>query len=229
MDRQLTPRGAQRRQQIITFATARFATNGYHPTSVDEIVGGLGVGKGVFYWYFSSKDELFREILRTAQRSLRSAQNDAIGAASDPVGRIELGIRASLEWSERNRDVYTLFQFASTDDRFAHLVSRGEEIAVRNAMHHVNEAISLGQVKDTDPEVVAHAILGVTTHLAREFIHKRGRPASEVADSTVAFVLDGILAGTSNNPSLIANPDDDPGVNPDDDPDVNPEVVSPAG
>lgn len=195
MDRQLTPRGAQRRQQIISFATARFATNGYHPTSVDEIVGGLGVGKGVFYWYFSSKDELFSEILRTAQRSLRTAQNDAIHGVTDPVRRIELGIRASLEWSERNRDVYTLFQFASSDDRFAHLVSRGEEVAVRNAMHQVNDAIAMGRVRDADPELVAHAILGVTTHLAREFIHKRDRPAREVADATVAFVLDGLLAG----------------------------------
>jgi hypothetical protein len=35
----------------------------------------------------------------------------------------------------------------------------------------------------------------VTTHLAREFIHKRDRPAREVADATVAFVLDGLLAG----------------------------------
>lgn len=195
MERQLTPRGAQRRQQIISFATARFAANGYHPTSVDEIVGGLGVGKGVFYWYFSSKDELFSEILKTAQRSLRTAQDDAIRHVADPVRRIELGIRASLEWSERNRDVYTLFQFASTDDRFSHLVSRGEEIAVRNAMHHVKEAISMGRVRDADPELVAHAILGVTTHLAREFIHKRDRPAGEVADATVAFVLEGLLAG----------------------------------
>jgi AcrR family transcriptional regulator len=200
MDRQLTPRGEQRRQQLIGFATARFASNGYHPTSVDEIVGGLGVGKGVFYWYFSSKDELFIEILRTAQRSLRSAQNDAIRGVTDPVRRIELGIRASLEWSERNRDVYTLFQFATTDDRFTHVVSRGEEVAVRNAMRHVSEAISVGRVRNADPELVAHAILGVTTHLAREFIHKRGRPAREVADATVAFVLDGLLPGADEPP-----------------------------
>jgi hypothetical protein len=34
----------------MSFAATRFALNGYHPTSVQEIVGGLGVGKGVFYW-----------------------------------------------------------------------------------------------------------------------------------------------------------------------------------
>src|SRR3546814_263494 len=35
----------------MAFATSRFAEQGYHPTSVSEIVAGLGVGKGVFYWY----------------------------------------------------------------------------------------------------------------------------------------------------------------------------------
>jgi AcrR family transcriptional regulator len=51
MSRRLTPRGEQRRSELLAFATKRFAANGYHPTSVAELVDGLGVGKGVFYWY----------------------------------------------------------------------------------------------------------------------------------------------------------------------------------
>jgi len=194
MDRRLTPRGHQRRAELMAFATTRFATNGYHPTSVAEIVGGLGVGKGVFYWYFSSKDELLTEILRDAQRNLRAAQLEAIGDEADPVRRIEVGIRASLAWSERNRDVFTLFQFATTDDRFSGLVGRGQQTALRDVAAQVAEAMANGTVRRGDPELAAHAVLGVTTHLAREFIHARGRQASEVADATVAFVLNGLLS-----------------------------------
>ena len=50
----------------MAFATRRFAENGFHPTSVSDIVDGIGVGKGVFYWYFPSKDDLLLEILRQA-------------------------------------------------------------------------------------------------------------------------------------------------------------------
>ena len=71
MARRLTQRGEDRRLQLTEFATRRFAENGYHPTSVAEIVEGLGVGKGVFYWYFPSKEQLFREILHDAQQDLR--------------------------------------------------------------------------------------------------------------------------------------------------------------
>src|SRR5947209_17888379 len=96
MNRRLTQRGRERRQQPMTYSTTRFAENGYHPTSVAEIVQGLGVGKGVFYWYFRSKEELFLEILRDAQRQLRRRQQLAIGDEPDPVKRSELGIHASM-------------------------------------------------------------------------------------------------------------------------------------
>ena len=73
MDRRLTRRGEERKRQLMAFAAERFADNGYHPTSVAEIVEGLGVGKGVFYWYFDSKEALFLAILDDAQRDLRRA------------------------------------------------------------------------------------------------------------------------------------------------------------
>src|SRR5690554_5618804 len=103
--RRLTPRGLERRQQLMAYAAQRFAETGYHPTSVAEIVEGLGVGKGVFYWYFSSKEELFLEILREAQRDLRRAQQRAISGLDDPVQRIAEGIRASIAWSAAHPDV----------------------------------------------------------------------------------------------------------------------------
>src|SRR5947208_2112163 len=99
MSRRLTTRGKQRRRQLLEFATTRFAENGYHPTSVAEIVQGLGVGKGVFYWYFDSKEQLFLEILREAQQDMRRTQQQAIGEATDPIVRMELGMRATMRWS----------------------------------------------------------------------------------------------------------------------------------
>jgi len=192
MTRRLTQRGRERRQQLMDFSANRFAQQGYHPTSVAEIVQGLGVGKGVFYWYFSSKEELFFEILKDAQTSLRRAQAQAIAGVEDPVERIRLGIGAALTWSGQHRELYTLFQFAATEETFAPAIRKGQEIAVRDAMKHVQDAIDAGEVRDLDPELIAHGILGVTTHLARVFVHERGRSADEVAEAAVAFVLDGI-------------------------------------
>jgi len=178
----------------MAFAAERFAANGYHPTSVAEIVKGLGVGKGVFYWYFDSKEQLFAEILREAQHDLRRAQRQAIAGEDDPLRRIELGIRASLRWSAEHAHVYPLIQFAATEDRFRPALRKGQEVAVADVMRHVREGIERGQIRDGDPVVIAHAILGVTTHLARTFVHERGMPVEEVADAAVSFVLEGLTA-----------------------------------
>ena len=175
------------------YAAARFAEQGYHPTSVAEIVQGLGVGKGVFYWYFRSKEELFLEILREAQQDLRRRQQQQIGEEPDPVRRIELGIRASMAWFDEHRNLFNLFQFAATSDRFAPQLRRGQEVAVADAVRHVKDGIVEGRIRDGDPELLTHAIIGVTSTLARTFIHERGESGSDVADAAVEFCLKGLL------------------------------------
>jgi AcrR family transcriptional regulator len=192
MNRRLTSRGKERRRQLMDHATRLFADNGYHPTSVAEIVQGLGVGKGVFYWYFESKEQLLVDILKEAQHDLRRAQQQAIGEETDPVRRIELGIRASLGWLADNRRLITLFQFAATEERFAPTLRRGQEVAIADVVPHVKEGIVAGRIRDADPLVLTHAILGVTNHLARAFIMDRDEPPGDVADSAVAFCLGGL-------------------------------------
>ena len=183
------------------FAARRFAENGYHPTSVAEIVQGMGVGKGVFYWYFSSKEELFLEILKEAQTDLRRRQQQAIGDSEDPVERIESGIRATMGWLAENRHLSGLFQFAASEERFAPAMRRGQEVAVGDVVRHVKEGIVAGRIRDTDPLVLTHAILGVTNHLARVFIFERDEAADVVADAAIGFCRDGLLG-----PSLAAAP-----------------------
>ena len=88
--------GRQRRSQLMAYATGTVRGQGYHPTSVAEIVDGLGVGKGVFYWYFTSKEELFvGDPPRRAARSAPPPARRRSATSPTPIRRIELGIRAS--------------------------------------------------------------------------------------------------------------------------------------
>lgn len=176
----------------MAFAVERFAAQGYHPTSVSEIVAGLGVGKGVFYWYFDSKEQLFLEILKHAQTDLRRRQQQAMGDEPDPVRRIELGLRASMAWAEEHRDHNTLIQVAATEAAFADALRRGQDTAVADVVRHVKEAIAQGRIRDTDPDLLAHAMVGVVTHLTRIYIYERRESAEAVADEAVAFCLEGL-------------------------------------
>ncbi len=179
---------------MVDFAAHRFASYGYHPTSISDIVDGLGVGKGVFYWYFQSKEELFRQILQDVQRDLRRSQRQAIADEPDPVRRIEAGVKATVEWLDANRHLFVLSEFARTEERFAPLVRQSEEQAVADALPHVKAGIAAGLIRREDPLVLAHAILGVTNHLARVLVLEQEHSADSAAAATVSFCLGGILS-----------------------------------
>lgn len=50
------------RDEILKSAIQLFSQKNYHAVTMIEISKGAGVSKGTLYWYFDSKEELFREI-----------------------------------------------------------------------------------------------------------------------------------------------------------------------
>ncbi len=194
MTRQLTPKGAKRRDDLMEFAAHSFAVDGYHSTSVSSIVEGVGVAKGVFYWYFDSKEELLVDILDDAFRSMRQAQREAIAGEPDPARRIELGIRSSLRWLSGHRHLFVLMEFARTEERFASIVRQADEQSVADALPHVSAGITAGLLRGEDPVVLALAILGVTAHLARKMVLEEGEDADRVAAAVIAFCREGYVA-----------------------------------
>lgn len=193
-DRRLTARGEERRRQIVEVATRLFAKDGYHPTSVADVVDAVGVGKGVFYWYFPSKEALLAEILRSGQKSRRRAQRNAISGTNDPVEQMERGIRAGMEWMAAHRDLVTLIRFAATEERFQSGLRKGEDIATADAAAPLRRAIDDGLIPAADPDLLARSVVGVTQHLCASLIH--ADPASDptpVIDAAVRFCMGGIL------------------------------------
>jgi AcrR family transcriptional regulator len=67
----------QRKAEFITTAEALFLEKGFENTSVDDIVNRLGVAKGLFYYYFDSKEDLLvaitGRILDEVQSTISSA------------------------------------------------------------------------------------------------------------------------------------------------------------
>ena len=194
MDRRLTARGEERRRQIVEAATRLFAEKGYHPTSVADVVDAVGVGKGVFYWYFASKEELLAEILRAGQTGRRRHQRDAIAGIDDPVNQMERGIRSGMEWLAAHRDLMVITQAAATEERFAAGLRKGEDIAAADAAGALRQAIDEGRIAEANPDLLARAVVGVTQHLCATLIYADPKTdPTPVIDAAVAFCMGGIL------------------------------------
>lgn len=174
-----------------------FAEQSYHGTTVGDICDALEVGKGVFYWYFPSKEALFSELLQTSLLELRRTQELAIQDVEDPVERIENGIRASIEFFRANPGFLELIRVAARYEEFSGFVQRGQEIVVADTATHLKEGMATGAVRHGDPELMAHGILGAIFHFVETYFGTDAEAVEDrpqLADEAVAYCVRGLLA-----------------------------------
>ncbi len=196
-ERKLTKRGSKRRVQLLEASSRLFAEQGYHGTTVGDVCDEIGVGKGVFYWYFPSKEALFSELLQSSLLQLRRAQQAAIADIDDPVARIEAGIKASIEFFRSKPGMLSLIRTAARYDEFAGFVEKGQEIIAADTASHIKEGMSRGSIRQGDPELMAHGILGAIFHFVEVYFGTAGDATADrpqLADEAVTFCLRGLLA-----------------------------------
>jgi AcrR family transcriptional regulator len=196
-ERKLTKRGSKRRVQLLEASSRLFAEQGYHGTTVGDICDTLGVGKGVFYWYFASKEALFSEILQESLLELRRAQERAIAEVDDPVARIEQGIRASIDFFRAAPGFLELIRIAARYDEFSIFVEKGQQIIAADTAAHIKDGMARGEIRHGDPDLMAHGILGATFHFVEIYFGTAGEATADrpqLAEEAVTFCLRGLLA-----------------------------------
>src|SRR5689334_6488552 len=93
---------AARRQQIVDAAATCFVRDGFHGTSMQDVIREADLSVGAFYRYFRSKTELIRAIAEEVVSEL-VADFDALAAAEPVPPLVEL-IRAGLQTADKRID-----------------------------------------------------------------------------------------------------------------------------
>ncbi|MFD7614154.1 TetR/AcrR family transcriptional regulator [Streptomyces sp. NPDC059828] len=80
-----------RRRQILDGAARCFARNGFHATSMQDVLSEVGLSAGAVYRYFRGKDELIVAIAEEAFGGVRAAFHEAADASPVPTPDVLLG------------------------------------------------------------------------------------------------------------------------------------------
>jgi AcrR family transcriptional regulator len=96
----------QTREKILAAALEVFSSRGFHGATVDEVAERAGLGKGTVYRHFSSKRELFSELIRSKVAELEEAVTGAIDPRADVLETIETYLRIYFGFFDRNRNLY---------------------------------------------------------------------------------------------------------------------------
>ena len=188
-------KGERTRARILVAAERVFAELGFHDASIVKITEAAGVGQGTFYLYFTSKIEIFDEVVEDLNRRVRHAM---IAASSQATGRIEAeraGFRAFFEFTAEHPALYRIVrqaEFVSPGALRLHYtrIVEGYEAGLRQAQQ-------TGDVDPRlDPAVAAWALMGMGELIGMRFLlwerDAEGRPPAEldpaVFDAMARFI-----------------------------------------
>lgn len=166
MEPRRTRQGSERKQQLLEVAARLFAERGYENTRVSDICREAGVAKGLFYWYFTDKEQLFKELVATKSRELRVAQADAMDPDANPLARIRQGVEASVRFVSEQRRLFSMWEVENLDQAFAPVVRRSTQQHAEDASRLIKEGIELGLIRNEDPMVLAYLVVGTLASLS---------------------------------------------------------------
>ncbi len=188
-ERRLTDQGRERKQQLVDAAMILFAHGGYNATRVSDICAAAGVAKGLFYWYFPTKLDLFTEVVRSMRHRLRRAQADAMSGA-DAVTRIHQGTAASVLFMAEHATYFALVDVERADRTIADALRSSGQIYLADVTALVRQAQAAGQIPDTDPALLAIGVLGSVSSFSNAW---RSDRIELTADELAKFVADWVV------------------------------------
>ncbi|HLA82004.1 MAG TPA: TetR family transcriptional regulator, partial [Thermoleophilia bacterium] len=160
-DRELTE---MKQRQIVDGASKVLFEKGFHGTSIRDIASACDMSMGQLYHYISSKDDILYLMHVHSQEMWHQHLADAgFEQISDPVAKLEHGLRISIRYLSENRD---LMQFLYSESKYL-------------------DPEHLRKVLDLDNQNV----VGFYRHLLSEISGESGKESgAELAANLIAFI-----------------------------------------
>jgi AcrR family transcriptional regulator len=105
------------KERIITVAQETFKKYGFRKTTMDEIAYAAGKGKSSLYYYFKSKEEVFRAVVELEAETLKRYIREAITNETNPGQKLKTYVVARMQGFKS----MTNFYIAVKDDFLSNL------------------------------------------------------------------------------------------------------------
>ena len=102
----MTKTKEERRNEIIETAGKLFEEKGYEQTQVQDIVNEIGVAKGLFYYYFKSKDEVMEELADRYADAIIDAVNKLIYKDISTFDKINRIFQIFIDSAEKKSGIF---------------------------------------------------------------------------------------------------------------------------
>ena len=156
-----------KRDKILLAAQELFSERGYHETTVEEIAKLAGIAKGTVYIYFDSKEQLFKEVIKSGFKELTRIVEEKIETTNNPIEKIRLIVETYFNYFDMNRSLFRPLMMGEIEiKRRPSQQKRKKYIEnykrnLRRLSEIMEEAINMGYFKPADPWDLSLALAGI--------------------------------------------------------------------
>ena len=189
----------QRRKEIAEAATRVFHKKGFQATSMGAVAKDLGIDRASLYYYISSKEELFDEVVReVVENNLRRAQ-EIQGSDDTPPEKLRRLVISMMESYVQDYPLIYIYirenlrMVEGKRSKWSKAMRKLNQDYERAVVDIIEEGFANGSFRKVgDTRVVAYGVIGIVSWTNRWF-----RPdSSEVSGEEIGRIYaDMLLAG----------------------------------
>ncbi|WP_456275722.1 TetR/AcrR family transcriptional regulator [Bacillus sp. AK128] len=184
------------KERITEHSIRLFEKKGFTETSIQDIVDSLGVTKGTFYYYFSSKEELLMDIHISYIDDLNYRQEiiltDQTKNCKEKLYEIALMLISNISVNGPSARVFFREMRNLSEEHLSEIIPKRDRFRL-NLQGLLDEGKEKGEFKQNlQSEIVAFGILGMTNWSYQWFNPEGKTSDQEVTKIFVDMILQGI-------------------------------------
>ncbi len=147
-----------KKQEILDAAVKIFAQKGFKATTLDEIAEKSEFGKGTLYNYFSSKEEIYKEIIMMIINNHKNSIIEVYNSTDTLYDLIFQTTKKDLLFCLKNKEAFFLLVFTkmhhekSTTSEISNLMDAGEKEIMSLIIKRTKKAIKNKEIKNLVPD-----------------------------------------------------------------------------
>jgi len=204
----ITAKRTDRKRAILQAARTLFAHFGPRKVTMADIAQRAHLAKATLYYYFKSREDILREIIRNEGAELWRRVNEAVAQEHDPVAKLKAYVHTrfraieelSVYYSSLTEDYLRNYEFIETERRTY------TELELKTIEAILEEGVRQGKFEIANPRLAAFAITMAMKGLEYPLIVEKGVEVDgrhlgmdEALDMMLDLLLKGILKKTDGH------------------------------
>lgn len=191
-----------KRAELVEIAGRQFKANGFKATTLSEIGHKAGLDRATVYYYFASKEELFRECLRVGvEANIAECERifgDSERSSAEKLRAVIVQLMSAYDQYYPHMYVYIqeeMNRITSEKSAWAQRIVTKTRTFEKIVLSLINDMIAKGEMRgDIAVSVAANAVFGMLNWTHRWYQPGGAHSAEEISNAFCEIFFDGMRA-----------------------------------